>query len=43
LQQHHLYAKISKCEFAAQQIEYLGHIISFASVATDPSKVAAML
>jgi Reverse transcriptase (RNA-dependent DNA polymerase) len=43
LQQHKLYAKLSKCEFATDKIEYLGHIISSAGVATDPSKIAAML
>jgi RNase H-like domain found in reverse transcriptase/Reverse transcriptase (RNA-dependent DNA polymerase) len=43
LQQHKLYAKLSKCEFATDKIEYLGHIISSAGVATDPSKITAML
>jgi Reverse transcriptase (RNA-dependent DNA polymerase) len=43
LQQHKLYAKLSKCDFATDKIEYLGHIISSAGVATDPSKIAAML
>ena len=34
-----LCAKISKCEFASPQIEYLGHIISTQGVAPDPAKV----
>jgi len=34
---------MSKCEFAQQSISYLGHIISGASVATDPQKVAAVV
>lgn len=32
--------KLSKCLFAQQQIPYLGHVMSGAGVATDPSKVA---
>jgi RNase H-like domain found in reverse transcriptase/Reverse transcriptase (RNA-dependent DNA polymerase)/Integrase zinc binding domain len=43
LQKHKLFAKLSKCEFASNQIEYLGHIISSKGVATDPSKIEAML
>lgn len=38
-----LFAKFSECFFGQQQIEYLGHIISAAGVAADPSKVEAMV
>jgi RNase H-like domain found in reverse transcriptase/Reverse transcriptase (RNA-dependent DNA polymerase)/Retroviral aspartyl protease/Integrase zinc binding domain len=38
-----LYVKLSKCVFAATQLEYLGHIISHEGVATDPKKVQSML
>jgi hypothetical protein len=42
LQQHHLSIKQSKCSFAQQKLECLGHIISNHGVATDPSKVQAV-
>jgi len=38
-----LYLKASKCSFAQQSLEYLGHIISDKGVATDNSKIQAML
>lgn len=42
LQQHQLFIKFSKCSFAQQQLEYLGHIIGANGVATDPEKVKAV-
>lgn len=42
LQQHKLFVKASKCSFAKQQLEYLGHIIGAQGVATDPSEVHAV-
>jgi hypothetical protein len=38
-----LFLKLSKCSFAQQSLEYLGHIISVNGVATDPNKTTAML
>jgi hypothetical protein len=42
LRKNQLYAKLSKCSFSQRQIEYLGHVISAAGVATDSSKTQAM-
>jgi predicted amidophosphoribosyltransferase len=42
LHQHQLYLKKSKCSFAQQSLEYLGHIISHQGVSTDPKKTAAI-
>lgn len=43
LQGNQLTAKLSKCSFAQNQLEYLGHIISDQGVSTDPEKTTAML
>jgi hypothetical protein len=43
LRESNLYLKASKCSFAQTHLEYLGHIISDQGVATDPSKIEAML
>lgn len=42
LQQYQLFVKISKCSFAQQYLEYLGHIIGIEGVATDPAKIQAV-
>jgi hypothetical protein len=39
LHQHCLFIKRSKCEFGANSISYLGHIISASGVTMDPAKV----
>lgn len=43
LREHQLVAKISKCTFAQEKVEYLGHIIIGQGVATNPSKIAAIV
>ena len=42
IQQHQFFIKLSKCSFAQQEIEYLGHCISAQGVATEPTKVLAV-
>jgi hypothetical protein len=43
LQDHKLYAKLSKCEFWLKQVAFLGHIISKGGIFVDPSKVQDVL
>jgi transposase InsO family protein len=42
LQQNQLFLKRSKCSFALQELEYLGHIIGKNGVSTDTTKVQAV-
>jgi hypothetical protein len=42
LREHNFLLKMSKCSFAQQSLEYLGHVISAAGVATDPTKIKAV-
>ena len=42
LKQQQFFIKISKCNFAQQELEYLGHIITCDGVKMDERKVAAM-
>jgi len=37
-----MYAKMSKCSFYQQQIQYLGHIISEEGIEVDRSKIEAI-
>jgi len=39
LQDHQFFLKLSKCEFAKSELEYLGHTISSQGVSTEQSKV----
>lgn len=42
LVQHQLFSKKSKCVFATNRIEYLGHYFSVVGVATDPKNIEAI-
>jgi hypothetical protein len=43
LQEHRLYAKLSKCDFWIKQVVFLGHVISKGGIYVDPSKVQNVL
>ena len=40
---HHLYAKLSKCEFWLKEIKFLGHTISQDGISVDPEKVQEVM
>ncbi|XP_074342931.1 uncharacterized protein LOC141680663 [Apium graveolens] len=42
MKDNNMFMKASKCAFAVQKIEYLGHFISAQGVETDPNKVSAV-
>lgn len=42
LKENRLYAKMSKCHFCVDQIEFLGHVISKDGISVDPQKVRAI-
>lgn len=43
MRQNKLFAKLSKCVFAKNEVEYLGHVITAEGVAADRKKVECML
>jgi hypothetical protein len=43
LRDHKFFVNLTKCAFAQPELEYLGHIISGAGVATNPKKTQAMV
>jgi hypothetical protein len=43
LREHHLCAKLSKCDFWLKEIKFLGHTISQAGIAVDPDKVQEVM
>ena len=43
LKEHQLYAKLSKCDFYKDRIQYLGHIMSEEGIFVDPEKIEAIM
>ena len=43
LRDQQLYAKFSKCEFWLDEVEFLGHVLSGAGIAVNPSKISAVV
>ena len=43
LKEHQLYAKLSKCDFYRDRIQYLGHIILEEGISVDPEKIEAIM
>ena len=43
LLKHQLFVNHSMCSFGRKEVEYLGHVISAASVATDPKKIQSTI
>ncbi|WJZ92632.1 hypothetical protein VitviT2T_011617 [Vitis vinifera] len=39
LREHQLYAKLEKCDFWIQEIQFLGHMVSKEGISVDPTKV----
>ena len=42
LREHHLFAKLSKCDFDLQEVDFLGHVVSSTGIKMDADKVAAI-
>ena len=42
LREHHLYAKMSKCDFYKDRIQFLGHIISEEGISMDLDKIESI-
>ena len=43
LREHQLYAKLRKCDFYRDRIQYLGHIISEEGISMDPENIEAIM
>ncbi|GKB26629.1 putative nucleotidyltransferase, ribonuclease H [Tanacetum coccineum] len=42
LREAQLYAKLSKCEFWFQEVQFFGHVISYEGIKVDPAKIEAI-
>jgi len=43
MREKQLYAKLSKCEFWMDEVQFLGHVISAQSIVVDPTKIEAVV
>jgi len=43
LKEHKLYAKLKKCEFWLERVQFLGHIVTKDGISVDPAKVEAIV
>jgi hypothetical protein len=43
LREHHLYAKLSKCDFFQKQVHYSSHVIFEEGVTVDPDKIKSIM
>eukprot|EP00253_Pinus_taeda_P016981 PITA_16981 len=43
LREHQLYAKLSKCDFFKEEVQYLGHVITKEGIVVDPEKIKAIM
>ena len=43
IREYQLYAKLSKCDFYRDRIQYLGHIISEEGISVEPEKIEAIM
>ena len=43
LREHQLYAKLSKCDFYRDRIQYLGHVISEEGISVDLEKIESIM
>ena len=42
LREYHLFAKMSKCAFQLQEVEFLGHVVSSVGIKMDAAKCKAI-
>lgn len=42
LREHQLVAKLSKCAFGQETVDYLGHVLSQHGLTIDPSKITTI-
>nr|GEU34860.1 retrotransposon protein, putative, Ty3-gypsy subclass [Tanacetum cinerariifolium] len=43
LRKERLYVKFTKCEFSLQEIQFLGHVVTYEGIKVDPAKIKAVM